>query len=347
MLIKAPFTQWPTKRGKIITIILVVIIVLFTLSLIGYLSIASKVQTILPGNLLEIAKSDPLKTSNGRTNILVFGTSNDDPNPSHTGGNLVDSLIVLSIDKQAKSVHSVSIPRDLWVEYSTACGSGSSGKINAVYQCALGSQTQNDTRGASQALTDKIGGIIGLPIQYYVQVDYTTVRTLTDALGGIDVDIHSQDERGIYDPNVGLKVPTGVVHLDGKTALKLARARNAAGGYGLPRSNFDREINQQRIFMAILKKASTSGQLSDPGNALQLLNDLNGHLQTNVATSELRSAVGTAASLDLSKLISIPLVEHMTTGNIGGQSVVLPASGQNNYAEIQTHISNKLESGTK
>lgn len=61
---------------------------------------------------------------------------------------------------------------------------------------------------------------------------------------------------GIYDPNVNLRLPAGVSHLDGKTALKLARARNAAGGYGLHRSNFDREMNQQRIISAIFRKIS-------------------------------------------------------------------------------------------
>lgn len=41
--------------------------------------------------------------------------------------------------------------------------------------------------------------------------------------------------------------------------MKLARARNAAckpGDYGLSRSNFDREINQQRIMNAIKNKVS-------------------------------------------------------------------------------------------
>lgn len=331
-----------SRHQKIVLIVSLPLVVLLAILAVSYFSVSNKVQEILPGNLLDTVKTDPLKTTDSRTNILIFGTSYDDPNPSHTGGYLTDSLIVLSIDEHAKAVYTISIPRDLWIHYDMPCSGGKSGKINAVYLCALNASTPKDTDKASRTLADKAGEIVGLPIHYYVQVNYTFIQTLTDALGGIDVDIHTQDSRGIYDPNVGLTVPSGTVHLDGKAALKLARARNAAGGYGLPQSNFDREINQQRIFAAILKKASTSGQLQDINTALKLLDALAGHIRTDVRTSELRSSLTAAKSIDMNKIISIPLTDHMTTGNISGQSVVLPSAGESNYTEIQTHISNSL-----
>lgn len=334
--------MWASRRGKITMIILMVVMVLFAIAATGYFSVQNKVQGVLQGSLIEAAKSDLLQTTNGRTNVLVFGTSYDDPNPSHTGGYLTDSLIVLSIDKSAKSVHSISIPRDLWVDYDTPCGTGKSGKINAAYLCAFNSLASADSNKASELLGDKIGGILGLEIHYHIQVNYTFIRTLTDAVGGIDVDIHTRDERGIYDPNVGLKVPAGTVHMDGKTALKLARARNAAGGYGLPQSNFDREINQQRIFAAMFKKVSLSGQLSDVGTALKLVDALSGNMQTNIRTSELRSGVAAAQSINMKKIISIPLGDYMTTGTISGQSVVLPAAGMNDYTALRQYVSTEL-----
>lgn len=333
---------WASRRGKIALITALLAIVLFAVALVGYFSVAQKVQQILPGGIFEAAKSDPLQTTGGRTNILVFGTSYDDPNPGHTGGYLTDSLIVLSVDKKAKSVYTISIPRDLWVDYDTPCTAGESGKINAVYSCALNSSAAGDMHKAGQSLTDKIGGVLDIQVHYFVQVNYTFIQTLTDALGGIDVDVHTQDERGIYDPNVGLKVPAGTVHMDGKTALKLARARNATGGYGLPQSNFDREINQQRIFAAILKKVSATGQLNDVGTALKLLDAFSGQVQTNVRTSELRSAISAGRSIDMDKVVSIPLTSYVTTGNIKGQSVVLPTAGLNDYAQIQKYITGEL-----
>ncbi len=347
------FTRWHvglplsrrTKRALIIISVLVT--VSLGLAIIGYFLTANKIHTILPGNPLDVlTKNEPLKTADGRTNVLLFGISYDDPNPTHGGGYLTDSLIVLSIDEHAKRAYTVSIPRDLWVNYNSTCNLGRSGKVNAAYLCALKATGSGDAAAASERLTELAGSIVGLPIQYYAEVNYTYIRSLTDALGGIDVDIYSSDPRGIYDPTVGLKLPAGVSHLDGKTALKLARARNSEGGYGLPRSNFDREINQQRIVVALFTKASDGGTLSNISNALKLIDGLSGHVRTNIQASELRSAVTTARALDTNRIISVPLAGYMTTGSRNGQSIVLPVAGINDYSAVQTYVLQTISSGT-
>lgn len=330
------------RRKKIILIVFVVLVAsLLTVGAIVYFSTASKLRTILPGNPVDfIAKNEPLKTADdGRTNFLVFGTSQDDPNPTHGGGHLTDSLLVLSVDKASKTAHTISIPRDLWVTYDTPCRLGESGKVNAAYVCALGS---TDKDKASVALARKIGDIVGLQIQYYTEVNYTFVHSLTDKLGGIDVDIYSADSRGIYDPTVGLRLPAGTNHLDGKTALKLARARNSNGGYGLPRSNFDREINQQRIVAAIFKKVAVGGTFSNMTNALKLVDALSGQVRTNVQTKELRSAIDTTQSIDAKNVTSISLASQMTTDRLKGQSIVRPVAGLNDYSAVREYVAAQL-----
>jgi LCP family protein required for cell wall assembly len=335
------------RKKRVLVIIAAVVAVLLSACIVGYLVLANKLHTILPGGPISaITKNEPLKTVDGRTNFLLFGTSYDDPNPSHTAGYLTDSLIVLSVDKQAKTAYTFSIPRDLWVTYDTPCSSGESGKVNAVYSCALKAYNSDNTK-ATKALTDKVSQISGLPIQYYVETNYTLIKSLTDAVGGIDVDIYTHDPRGIYDPQVGLKLPASVNHLDGKTALKLARARNSHGGYGLPRSNFDREINQQRIIDAIFKKASANGTFDNIGSGLKLIDALSGNLHTDVQTGQLRDALNTAKSLQKHDVTSVPLTDYLTTGTIRGQSVVQPAAGLDNYTAVQTYISEKLLKGTK
>lgn len=47
----------------------------------------------------------------------------------HPGGELTDSLMLASLDYDAKNVTLLSIPRDLYVAYS----SNTAGKINALY----------------------------------------------------------------------------------------------------------------------------------------------------------------------------------------------------------------------
>lgn len=335
------------RKKLVILVIATLIAALLGSMLIAYFLVANKLEKILPGNPVDaITKSEPLKTADGRTNFLIFGTSYDDPNPNHTGGYLTDSLIILSVDKRAKTAHTISIPRDLWVNYDTSCNLGDSGKVNAVYLCALDAFDRSNTDRASSALADKISEVSGLQIHYYLEVNYTFIQSLTDALGGIDVDVYSSDARGIYDPAVGLKLPAGVNHLDGKTALKLARARNSNGGYGLPRSNFDREINQQRIIAAIFKKVSSIGTLNSIGSALKLIDALSGQVRTNVQTSELKDAIATARSLNTNHVISIPLTDYVVTGDLKGQSIVRPTAGLHDYSAIQTYILEELNTGS-
>ena len=333
------------SKKIIIAVIAALFVLLLATAIIGYFLTANKLKNILPGDPIDaITKDEPLKTVDGLTNFLIFCTSYDDPNPKHTGGYLTDSLIILSVNAGAKTAYTISIPRDLWVDYDMSCPSGTSGKINAIYSCALGLY-HDDYDKASQILASKIGQITGLNIQYYLEVNYTFIRSLTDALGGIDVDIYSNDSRGIYDPQVGLKLPAGVNHLDGKTALKLARARNSHGGYGLPRSNFDREINQQRIIAAMFKKASHDNLLTRDSGALKLIDALNGQVRTNVRTSKLKSAVSTAKKIDVNKIVSIPLTNHMTTASLRGQSIVQPVAGLSKYLIIQQYIAGEINSG--
>jgi len=331
------------RKKRVVIIIAAIVAALLCTLLVGYFVLAHKLHTILPGGPISaITKNEPLKTVDGRTNFLLFGTSYDDPNPSHTAGYLTDSLIVLSVDKQAKTAYTFSIPRDLWVNYDTSCSAGESGKVNAVYSCALKAYGSDNTK-ASKALADKVTQVSGLQIQYYVETNYTLIKSLTDAVGGIDVNIYTHDPRGIDDPQVGLKLPAGVNHLDGKTALKLARARNSHGGYGLPRSNFDREINQQRIIDAIFKKASANGTFDNIGSGLKLINALSGNVRTDVQTSQLRDALDTGKSLQRNDVTSVPLTDYFTTDSIRGQSIVRPTAGLGDYSAIQTYISEKLQ----
>src|SRR5690606_9827123 len=88
--------------------------------------------SIFQGNFFDLIRTDPLKTdSNGRTNILIFGTSP----AGHDGNLLTDSVMVMSLDQESKDAFLISMPRDLWVSYDKPCSVGYQGKFNAVYLC--------------------------------------------------------------------------------------------------------------------------------------------------------------------------------------------------------------------
>ena len=346
----------PSKRKKIIKRVAILLVVIL-IAIVGYVGIKAFLasNSVFKGNPFDIFQNQPLKKdANGRSNILVFGTSEDDPD--HGGANLTDSIMVVSIDQDKKNAYMVSVPRDLYVDYGETCPEGYQGKINSMYDCF--SDSENDEAAGATALKNKVGDVLGLDIQYYAHLNYTVVRDAVNAVGGVDVKIESSDPRGILDRNFDWKCgyqcyfvnyKNGeTAHLDGEHALALARARNASGGYGLPGGNFDREKNQQKIIKALREKASSAGTLTNIGKVTGLIDAFGNNLKTNFETKEIRTLMSLGSDIPSDSIQSISLVEDgeelVTTGNIGGASIVRPVAGLYDYSQIKLYVNKKLNS---
>lgn len=323
-------------------------------------TILTKTSNVFEGNPMDILIGAPLaKDEYGRTNVLVFGTAEDDE--GHGGAELTDSILVASIDQEKKIGSVLSVPRDLWVNYtvpgeeSIYCSVGYKGKINATYFCAKKNFDNNKEKGA-QYFSKKIAEVTGLNIQYYVAVDFSVLRDVVNTLGGIDVDVWATDDRGIYDICMqNLKLDKGMnYNLDGDTVLRLARARNAKGGYGLSNSNFDREINQQRIMNAIKDKALSVGVLANPTKVITMIDDLGNNIKTNVTMAEMRTVIDFVLGMK-GDLTSIDTRKQFGTGRIGEQSVVIPAgatadvnsSSLYNYTKFQRYVRSEIDKATE
>jgi len=338
-------------KGILILIVCIAIIVGGRLGL----KALGSVDSVFKGGLLGLAQKKPLKQDvNGRSNVLVFGTSQDSPDHNTSNGAgplLTDSIMVLSVNQEKKDAFMVSIPRDLWVKFDEPCSVGYQEKINSVYQC--GSDFGENPEAGAQALQKKVGEVLGLDIQYYGQVDYSVVTRAVDAVGGVDVTIESNPPgQGILDRNFDwkcnykchyVKYEDGEkVHLDGEHALALSRARNAQGGYGLAGGNFDREKNQQKILKAVREKALSVGTLTNVSAVTQLLDAMGDNLKTNVDKSEVQSIMGLANDVPSDAIMSLDLYEEenplVTTGPVGSASAVYPVAGLFEYNRIKAYI---------
>lgn len=314
-------------------------------------------NNIFQGSILDIVQNQPLKEDeNGRSNVLLLGTSEDDP--GHEGAYLTDSMMIVSIDQNEKMVDMVSIPRDLHVEYGMACPSGYEGKINAYFSCVNGDFESEDAE--EERLTKSrefIGEIFGLDIQYAVHVNNTVIKEAVNAVGGIDVDIQgSNGDPGILDRNFDWRCnyecyyvnwDNGVHHLNGEQALYLTMARGSVPPtYGLGNSNFDREANQQKVILALQQKAISTGTLTDVGKVMGLIETLGKNLRTNFATKEIRTLMQLGVDIPSDSIKRIDLFDEanpmVTTDNIGGASVVVPVAGVFNYTQLQTFIHEKF-----
>jgi LCP family protein required for cell wall assembly len=344
---------------KILIGFLVLVIAVIGFGAYYFFNIYSAASGALEGNPMDaFFNKKPLqKDEYGRTNILVFGTAEDDE--GHGGAMLTDSILILSIDQDRKIASTFSVPRDLWVNYTVSgedslyCTVGYKGKINATYYCKLEDANQ-DKDAAARYFAKKITEVTDVQLQYYVAVDFLVLRDVVNILGGIDVDVHATDDRGIYDICMhNLKLDKGMnYNLNGDMVLDLARARNAYGGYGLANSNFDREINQQRIINGIKNKALNIGILADVNKVKGLLESFGDNVKTNITWAEMGTAMDVITGLH-GDVESIDTRTLYGTGRIGGQSVVIPA-GANvdseyslyNYNRIHLYLRNQLDEDT-
>jgi len=177
-----------------------------------------------------------------RINILIIGLDYRDWLAGE-GAPRSDTMIVLTIDPLTKTAGIMSIPRDLWVNIP---GFGYS-RINTAYSSGEGSKLPG---GGPELARKTVEQLIGVPIQYYAQVDFYTFVEFIDLIGGVDI---YNDENLRLDPVGGGKdkiriTCCGMRHLNGERALAYARFRKDKEG-DIARAN-----RQQKVILAIRGK---------------------------------------------------------------------------------------------
>jgi len=302
-----------------------------------------------PLHMLSAFKPVPLKgQETGHVNILLAGNSADRSDGG--GGNLTDSIMVMSVNTKTNEAFMLSIPRDLWVNIPGIGGS----KINAANTVDDFSQ-EGYAKGGMGMLEKVISDNFGITLNYYALVNYKAFQDSVDTVGGIDVNIQSKDSRGIYDPSFRaheggpLKLSNGVNHLNGQVALNLARARGdpfngVRGAYGFPESDFTRTEHQRQMMIALKEKAMSMGVLSNPTKVGKLMDAAGNNVSTDLKVNELLSLYHLAKKIDTKSIQSLSLnnaegknlLSNYTTST--GQSALVPAAGPTDFSAIQAYV---------
>ncbi len=181
-----------------------------------------------------------------RINLAFFGLRGDD-GQAEGCPNCTDTIMVLTVDPVTKTAGMLSIPRDMWVNIP---GAGYS-RINTAW--AIGENAKLPGGGSALAM-QTVSQFIGVPIHYYVQVDFGTFVSFINLIGGIDVYV---EERMVLDPlgegpdHFVLK-PGDYRHLTGPRALAYARCRHES--QGCSGGDVGRAKRQQQVILAIRDK---------------------------------------------------------------------------------------------
>lgn len=197
-------------------------------------SLAQAVKTPNPA-------ADPRENASGETRerkkdfytFLLYGM--DDGNSN------TDTVMVGAYDAKNQVLNMVSIPRDTLIETDR-----SNKRINAVY-------AYEGTNG----LRNEVSDLLGIPIDFYIQVNLKAFEKIVDTVGGIDYEVPM--DMNYEDPNQNLYIhlKAGMQHLNGEKAEQLVRCRSV---YVL--QDIGRVATQQGFLKALASQTLRVGNIT-------------------------------------------------------------------------------------
>ncbi len=206
-----------------------------------------------------------------RVNVLLLGVDLrcDEEGPTHS-----DTIIVATIDPVSRSAALLSLPRDLWVEIPDF-------GVNRINQAYFLGQAYELPGGGPALAVETVEAFLGVPINYYVTVDFKAFVDFVDMMGGVVVEVPERIEDPNYPDNCygydPFTIDAGLQRLDGATALKYARTRVTFGG------DVDRAGRQQQVIMAVRDQATQLDTLPQLLlNAPQLWQSFQQNVSTNL-----------------------------------------------------------------
>jgi LCP family protein required for cell wall assembly len=162
---------------------------------------------------------------------------------------MYDALMVVSLDTQTRKVVMVSVPRDTaYFDYYWGGRTGVNTKINNFATLVERRQIPAPDPPFI-ALSNEIGYLVGIKVDYYAVLDMVNFGALVDTMGGVCV----YNPKSISDPSIGAFFAAGNICLNGKQSILYARSRHGGG------NDYVRAGRQQALITALAKKVASPG----------------------------------------------------------------------------------------
>jgi LCP family protein required for cell wall assembly len=249
-----------------------------------------------------------------RINILLLGI---DRRSGKSWGHLTDTIIIVTVDPTNKTAGMMSIPRDLQL---TLPGNGED-RINTANVYGA---TRNYPGGGPALLKRTIEYNFGIPIDYYIMIDFQGFVKIVDALGGVDINVTTKLHDTKYpDPKTGDPYAYKTVHFDpgwqhmtGTRTLEYVRSRMSS-------SDFARAGRQQQVLFAIREKALNLNIITKLPSLAATMADA---VKTDMSMDDMLKLAQLGPQIDLANVQSIVLQPPLVHGykRPDGAAVQLP-----------------------
>ncbi len=269
----------------------------------------------------------PQVEDTGSVQILILGTDTRAGANSEYGtaddsageGNS-DVMLLMDISADNSRVSVTSFPRDLMVPIpacqpvggGTVMAGAAVGQLNAALQAGPG------------CTVAAINDITGLTIDHFMLADFTAVKELSNALGGVEVCV----DHAVYDYNGSwLKLPKGESLVQGEQALAFLRTRHAFGDA----SDLERIKAQQYFLGSMVRKVKSEGTLLNLPKLYNLADVVTKNLTIDDGLANIPSMVTIAnrlAKIDLANVAFVTVPYEPYAGDPNKVQLKEPQAGQ-------------------
>lgn len=234
-----------------------------------------------------------------------------------------DSIIISHIIPQNQTMKLISLPRDLRVENLRE----QLAKVNSVfadgYQHALQEGRKDPSllsgkrarigslnvaeefiSSGSVVLRETVEKFLDIDIDYTFLVNFQTVTSLVDEIGGIEINVDRSMQYDDPTDNTHINLEKGVQKLNGEDALNFSRFREDNRGPSFYSDDFERGMRQQQVIMALASELSSWSNITRIFNLLDIIST---NFKTDMGSNRMASLVRTFhGNLNSESIVSIP-----------------------------------------
>ena len=290
-----------TKKGKVIlTVVCVFCIITATL---GGVTSAKLLSNLYLGEEILLESLDKQTENVGMVNILLLGVDE--------GGMRSDTIMLASLNGRTGKLNVLSIPRDTRVLIGRYYQ-----KVNAAIGIGAQEVRKGNLSEPEELTVQKIKLLTGLPIHYFMSVNFDGFKEIIDALDGIEFNVPFRMKYDDPVQNLHIDLQPGLQVLDGEAAHDFVRFRKGNPGFpGYATGDLGRIEAQQAFIKAAIEQKVNAKYLLKADEIFEVVTR---NVRTNYTAKDLIKHLGAISKVDSDLMTMYQLPGASQT--IGGAS---------------------------